>query len=148
VSAEHLEYADREGIAALVNAGTVAVSLPLASLYLREAYLPAREMLKAGVKVAVATDFNPGSAPSYHLPLAMTLACLNQQMTPQEVLMGATSIAARAIAAEHRIGSLLPGYEADIAIIDAPSLNQWLYHFRANACSAVVKSGQWQGQIS
>ncbi len=148
VSAEHLEYADKEGIAALANAGTVAVSLPLASLYLREAYLPAREMLKAGVKVAVATDFNPGSAPSYHLPLAMTLACLNQQMTPQEVLMGATSIAARAIAAEHRIGSLLPGYEADIAIIDAPSLNQWLYHFRANACCAVVKSGQWQRQIS
>jgi imidazolonepropionase len=148
VSAEHLEYADEEGIAALANAGTVAVSLPLASLYLREVYLPARKMLNAGVRVAVATDFNPGSAPSYHLPLAMTLACLNQQMSPQEVLMGTTTIAARAIAAEHRIGSLLPGYEADIAIIDAASLNQWLYHFRANACSAVIKSGQWQGQIS
>lgn len=148
VSAEHLEYADEEGIAALADAGTVAVSLPLASLYLREAYLPARKMLKAGVRVAVATDFNPGSAPSYHLPLAMTLACLNQQMTPQEVLMGATSIAARAIAAEQRIGSLLPGYEADITIIDTPTLNQWLYHFRANACCAVAKSGRWERQIS
>lgn len=144
VSAEHLEYADQQGIKALANAGTVAVSLPLASLYLREAYMPAREMLQAGVRVAIATDFNPGSAPSYHLPLAMTLACLNQQMTPQEALMGATTIAARAIAAEQRIGSLLPGYEADIAVIDTPSLNQWLYHFRANACCAVVKSGRWQ----
>jgi len=144
VSAEHLEYADQEGIQALANAGTVAVSLPLASLYLREAYLPARDMLQAGVRVAVATDFNPGSAPSYHLPLAMTLACLNQQMTPQEVLMGATTIAARAIAAEQRIGSLLPGFDADIAIIDAPSVNQWLYHFRANACCAVIKSGLWE----
>ena len=144
VSAEHLEYADEEGIKALAEAGTVAVSLPLASLYLRERYLPARQMLDAGVRVAVATDFNPGSAPSYHLPLAMTLACINQQMTPQEVLMAATTVAARAIAAEQRIGSLLPGYDADIAIIDAPTLNHWLYHFRANACCGVIKSGQWR----
>ncbi len=143
VSAEHLEYADEEGIKALAQAGTVAVSLPLASLYLRERYLPARKMLEAGVRVAVATDFNPGSAPSYHLPLAMTLACINQRMTPQEVLMAVTTVAARAIAAERQIGSLLPGYAADIAIIDAPSVNHWLYHFRANACTGVVKSGQW-----
>jgi imidazolonepropionase len=146
VSAEHLEYADKEGIRALAESGTVAVSLPLASLYLRERYLPAREMLEAGVRVAVATDFNPGSAPSYHLPLAMTLACVNQQMTPQEVLMGATTIAARAISAEHRIGSLQPGYEVDIAIMDSPTVNHWLYHFRANACCDVVKSGLWQRQ--
>ncbi len=148
VSAEHLEYADEEGIAALAKAGTVAVSLPLASLYLRENYLPARKMLKAGVRVAVATDFNPGSAPSYHLPLAMTLACINQQMTPQEVLMGVTTIAARAVAAEQHVGSLLPGYTADIAIIDTPSLNQWLYHFSANACCGVIKSGHWVRRLS
>ena len=143
VSAEHLEYADPDSIKALAQAGTVAVSLPLASLYLSEAYIPAREMLSAGVKVAIATDFNPGSAPSYHLPLAMTLACLNQQMTPQEVIMGATTIAARAVSAERRIGSLQPGFEADIAIVDAPSVNHWLYHFRSNACCGVIKSGKW-----
>ena len=147
VSAEHLEYADTEGIRALAKAGTVAVSLPLASLYLNERYLTARKMLAAGVRVAVATDFNPGSAPSFHLPLAMTLACLNQKMTPQEVLKGATSVAARAVSAEHRIGSLLPGYEADIAIIDAPNVNHWLYHFRANACCGVIKSGQWINRL-
>jgi len=143
VSAEHLEYADPDGIKALALAGTVAVSLPLASLYLGERYIPAREMLDAGVRIAVATDFNPGSAPSYHLPLAMTLACLNQRMTPQEVLMGATTVAARAVSAEQRIGSLLPGFDADITIIDAPSVNHWLYHFRANACCGVIKSGNW-----
>ena len=147
VSAEHLEYADTEGIKALAKAGTVAVSLPLASLYLREPYLPARKMLDAGVRVAVATDFNPGSAPSYHLPLAMTLACLNQKMTPQEVIMGATTVAARAVSAEGRIGSLLPGYHADIAIIDAPCVNHWLYHFRPNACCGVIKSGKWVRQL-
>ncbi len=148
VSAEHLEYADTQGIEALAKAGTVAVSLPIASLYLREPYLPARKMLDTGVRVAVATDFNPGSAPSYHLPLAMTLACLNQGMTPQEVIMGATTVAARAISAEKRIGSLLPGYDADIAIIDAPSVNHWLYHFRPNACCGVIKSGQWVRQLT
>lgn len=144
VSAEHLEYADEDGIRAMAQAATVAVSLPLASLYLNEPYLPARKILDAGVRVAVATDFNPGSAPSYHLPLAMTLACLNQKMTPQEVIMGATTVAARALSEEQRIGSLLPGYEADIAIMDAPSVNHWLYHFRANVCCGVIKSGQWE----
>jgi imidazolonepropionase len=94
------------------------------------------------VRVAVATDFNPGSAPSCHLPLAMLLACLNQGMTPQESLMGATTVAARAIGSEGRIGSLLPGCDADIANIDAPDLNHWLYHFRANACVGVIKKGR------
>lgn len=143
VSAEHLEYIDDEGIFALADAGTVAVSLPLASMYLKEAYLPARKMLAAGVAVAIATDFNPGSSPSYHLPLAMLQACLYQQMTPQEVLHGATSVAAKAVERGDRIGSLQPGYQADIAIIDAPDLNQWMYHFRANACHRVIKKGQW-----
>ena len=147
VSAEHLEYASDAGIKALAAAGTVAVSLPLASLYLREAYMQARKMLNAGVKVAVATDFNPGSAPSYHLPLAMTLACINQQMTPQEVLNATTTIAARALSAQHRVGSLMPGFNADIAIIDSPSLNHWLYHFRANACCGVIKTGRWQRDL-
>jgi imidazolonepropionase len=142
VSAEHLEYVSDTGIHALAEAGTVAVSLPLASLYLREPYLPARRLLDAGVRVAVATDFNPGSAPSYHLPLALSLACLNQGMTPQEALMGCTAVAARAVARADRIGSLASGFRADIAVIDAPSLNHWLYHFSPNACVAVFKNGQ------
>ncbi len=142
VSAEHLEYVSDEGVAAMARSGTVAVSLPLASLYLGEPYLPARKLLAAGVPVAVATDFNPGSAPSYHLPFAMTLACLNQRMTPQEALNGATSVAAKALGRGDRVGSLLPGYRADLALIDAPNLNHWLYHFVANACTAVFKDGQ------
>jgi imidazolonepropionase len=143
VSAEHLEYVSPEGIQALAAAGVTAVSLPLASLYLRQRYLPARQLLEQGVAVAVATDFNPGSAPSYHLPLALTLACLNQGMTPAEALMGATTIAARAIGRQDSIGSLQPGYQADFALIDAPDLNHWLYHFRDNACVGVVKRGDW-----
>lgn len=143
VSAEHLEYISREGIDALASSGTVAVSLPLASLYLGEPYIPARDLLSSGVPVAVATDFNPGSAPSYHLPLALTVACIHQRMTPQEALNGATSVAARAISAGDGIGSLLPGYKADLAVLDAPSINQWLYHFVPNACVKVLKKGLW-----
>ena len=143
VSAEHLDYISEDGIRALAASGTVAVSLPIASLYLGEPYLPARKLIEAGVPVAVATDFNPGSAPSYHLPFAMTLACLNQKMTPQEVLNGATTIAARAVGRQQSIGSLIPGYQADLAIIDAPSLNHWLYHFVPNACASVVKRGEF-----
>ncbi|MDX1380189.1 MAG: imidazolonepropionase [Xanthomonadales bacterium] len=141
-SAEHLEYASDDGIAALARAGTVAVSLPLASLYLNERYLDARRFMAAGARVAVATDFNPGSAPSYHLHLALLLACANQRMTPAEALMGATTVAARALGREHRVGSLQAGYQADLAVIDAPDLDHWLYHFRPNACVAVYKRGQ------
>ncbi len=142
-SAEHLERIDAAGIAALAAAGVVAVSLPLASLYLQDDYLDARSLIDAGTRLAVATDFNPGSAPSYHLPLALTLACLNQHMTPAEVLKGATSYAAAALDRDRVIGSLLPGFRADITIIDAPSVNHWIYHFQADACSAVVKSGRY-----
>jgi len=143
VSAEHLEYISDEGIDALAASGTVAVSLPLASLYLSEPYLPARKLLDAGVPVAVATDFNPGSAPSFHLPLAMTLACINQGMTPQEALNGATAVAAGAVSLQDSRGSLVAGFDADLAIIEAPDLNQWLYHFVPNACAEVLKAGQW-----
>lgn len=143
VSAEHLEYAREEDIRAMAEAGTVAVSLPIASLYLREPFLPARQWIDAGVRVAVATDFNPGSAPSYHLHLAMTLAAVQQRMSPAEVLRGVTNHAARAVGLEQSHGSLLPGYQADLAVIDAPDINHWLYHFRPNACRATLKAGEW-----
>jgi len=142
-SAEHLEHISDQGITAMAASGTVAVSLPIASMYLGAGYLPERQLIDAGVSVAVATDFNPGSAPSFHLPLAMTLACINQAMTPVEVLCGATSIAAKAVGLEHQAGSLVQGSQADLALIDAHDINQWLYHFRPNACLAVMKNGEW-----
>ena len=143
VSAEHLEYASEKDIAAMAKAGTVAVSLPVASMYLREPFLPARRWMDAGACVAVATDFNPGSAPSYHLHLAMTLAAVHQRMSPAEVLRGATTHAARAISLEKTHGSLIEGYRADLAVIDAPDINHWLYHFRPNACAGTLKNGKW-----
>ena len=90
----------------------------------------------------MATDFNPGSAPSYHLPLALTLACNLQRMTPAEALKGATVYGARAIGLEDRIGSIEPGKAADFAVIDAPDVDTWLYHFRPNACLATFLGGE------
>jgi imidazolonepropionase len=141
VSADHLECISERGIAALREAGVVAVSLPLAALYLRQQPMPARRLIDSGVAVAVATDFNPGTAPSYHLPLALTLACTLQRMTPAEALKGATIYAARAVGLEAKIGSLEPRKAADLAVIDAPDVDHWLYHFRPNACVMTLIGG-------
>lgn len=141
LSADHLEHVSDRGIAAMAAAGVVAVSLPIASLYLGQPAMPARRLISAGVGVAVATDFNPGSAPSYHLPLAMTLACTLQRMTPAESLKGATFYAAKALGREGRVGSLEAGKAADFAVMEAPDLDTWLYHFRPNACRLTVREG-------
>jgi imidazolonepropionase len=142
VSADHLECASDAGIAAMASAGVVAVSLPIATLYLRQAPMPARKFIEAGVPVAVATDFNPGSAPSWDLPLAMMLACHLQRMTPAEVLKGATSIAARAIGLAGKAGEVAVGCRADLAVIDSPDVNHWLYHYRPNACVLTLVAGR------
>jgi imidazolonepropionase len=141
LSADHLEHVSETGIRAMAGTGVVAVSLPLASLYLRQSPMPARRLIDAGVPLAVATDFNPGSAPSYHLPLALTLAGTLQNMTPSEALKGATIYAARAVGLEDSVGSLEVGKAADFAVMDAPDVNQWLYHFRPNPCVMTVVSG-------
>lgn len=147
LSADHLEHVTEEGIAALARSGCVAVTLPLAALFLGAPAAPARRLLEAGVPVAVATDFNPGTAPSHHLPLALLLACTLQRMTPAEALIGATASAARALGLSGRAGALEPGAYADFAVIDAPSVAEWLLHFRANACVLTVAGGAviWRG---
>jgi len=141
LSADHLEHVSARGIDALKAAGTVAVSLPLASFVLRQPPLPARRLISAGVPVAVATDFNPGSAPSYHLPVVLSLGCTFQSMTPAEMLKGATIYGARAVGLERQVGSLESGKAADFALVDAPDVAHWLYHLRPNACSLTVIGG-------
>ena len=100
MSADHLECASEAGIAAMARAGVVAVSLRSRRSTWARRPRPRAAGSTAGVAVAVATDFNPGSAPSYHLPFALTLACTLQRMTPAEALKGATIIAARAVGLE------------------------------------------------
>lgn len=134
VSADHLEYTSAEGRRAMAAAGVVGVCLPFASLYLNQPSMNARAFLDDGVDVAVATDFNPGSAPSFDLPLALMLACTMSRLTPAEALKGATLIAARAVGLDHDRGSIEVGKRADFAELSADNVDQWLYHFRPNVC--------------
>jgi imidazolonepropionase len=100
-------------------------------------------LINGGVEVAVATDFNPGSAPSYNLPLAMMLACNMGRMTPAEALKGATIYAAKAINRDGKTGSLQAGKQADFAIIDATDPNFWMYHFvKKDAAGLILKGKQ------
>ena len=140
-SADHLEHASDEALERMAARGVVAVTLPFASLYTFDRPLDARRVLHRGVSIAVATDYNPGSAPSYHLPLALMLACTLSRLTPHEALKGATLHAARAVGLEHSIGSLEPGKQADFVVHDAPSMNHLLYQFRGAPATLTVKRG-------
>jgi imidazolonepropionase len=141
VSADHLEHVSKRAIARLAKAGTVAVSLPIATMYLGTPPLPARALIQAGVPVAVATDFNPGTAPSFHLPLALTLAATLQKMTPAEALKGATLYGARAVGLDGEVGSLEAGKAADFVVLDAPDEDHFVYHFRPSANLLTVIGG-------
>ena len=119
LSADHVEYADEAGIAAMAKAGVVAVLLPGAFLMLREERPPPIEALRGrGVSMAVATDCNPGTSPVASLLAAMTLACVQFRLTPEEALAGATRHAARALGMATRIGTLEAGKAADLAVWD------------------------------
>jgi imidazolonepropionase len=140
-SADHLEHTSDAELAHMAARGVVAVTLPLASLYTFDKPLDGRRVLQHGVYLAVATDYNPGSAPSYHLPLALMLACTLSRLTPHEALKGATLYAARALALDHMLGSLEPGKQADFVVHDAPNANHWLYQFRGAPALLTVKRG-------
>lgn len=129
-SADHLEKISENGIKRMAEAGVVGVTLPLASLYTQESPLDCRKVVEGGVKVAVATDFNPGSAPTYDLPLAMMLACNQGRLTPAQALKGATIYASKAIRMDAQIGSVEAGKSADFAIVDAPNPDFWMYHYQ------------------
>lgn len=118
-SADHLEFADRAGVAALAEAGTVAVLLPGAFYFLREKQKPPVELLRAaGVPMAVASDLNPGTSPFASLRLAMNMACVLFGLTPEEALAGATREAAKALGRADRMGTLEAGKQADFLVWD------------------------------
>lgn len=142
ISAEHLIVCDDKGIESMAKGGTVACLLPATSFYLNATYAPARKMIEAGVPVALASDFNPGSCPCLNLQLVINLACLKYRLTPEEVLTGVTLNAAAAINRAEQIGSLEEGKQADIAIWDAPDLNYLCYRLGSNLTKCVIKKGE------
>jgi imidazolonepropionase len=142
LSADHLEYVSAEGIAAMAQAGTVAVLLPGAFYFLREKQLPPVEALRqAGVPIAIATDSNPGTSPTTSLLLMLNMACTLFRMTPEEALAGVTRNAAKALAMQDSHGTLEAGKAADFVLwnIDHPA--ELAYHIGLNPCAGVVKAG-------
>lgn len=143
VSADHLLCTDRDGIEALAKSGTIAVLLPGTSFNLMTGrYAPAQEMVEAGVAIALATDYNPGSCPTENLQLIMTLGCLKLGLTPAQVLAAVTINAAHAVKMGDRIGSLEAGKQADIVIFDADNEAYLPYHFGVNHTWMAIKSGR------
>jgi len=133
VSADHLDYTDTEGMQALARAGVVGVLLPGAVFFLGlNRYPPARDMIAAGVPLALSTDFNPGSCMSLNIHLMMTIACVRCRMTIPETLTAVTHNAACAINRQSVMGSLTPGKYADFVILDCPRYEMIPYHFGHN----------------
>lgn len=147
LSADHLLHISDDGIGALKTGRTVATLLPGTAFYLRlRDYAPARKLLDAGVSVALATDFNPGSCMSENLQLIMTLACLQMGMTPAEVIRGVTLNGAKAVDCHRDRGSITVGKRADLTLFRVGSYNELLYHFGVNHLAQVYVEGQcaWQ----
>ena len=141
ISAEHLIVCPPEGIAAMAKAGTVACCLPATSFYLGSTFAPVRDMVNAGVPVAMATDFNPGSCPSLNMQFVINLGCLKYRLTPEEVLTAVTLNAAAAINRADSVGSLEPGKLGDLVIWNAPDLNYICYRMGSNLVKTVIKKG-------
>ena len=147
-SADHLATPSPAGIAAMAEAAeagdpVVATLLPVTTWFLmKDHHAPARAFIDAGVPVAIGTDFNPGTSPTASLPLAMSFACLNLRMSPDEVLAAVTINAARAVGMEDEIGSLEPGKAADLVIWRVPTTAQIPYWPGADLVRTVIKRGR------
>ena len=141
ISAEHLIVCPPEGIESMARGGVVACLLPATSFYLGATFAPARDMVNAGVPVAMATDFNPGSCPCLNLQFVINLGCLKYKLTPEEVLTAVTLNAAAAIDMAGQVGSVEPGKQGDLVIWDAPDLDYICYRMGSNLAKTVVKKG-------
>jgi imidazolonepropionase len=140
-SADHLVHVPADGIAAMASAGVIATLLPCAAFYLKLGrFAPARELIAAGVPVALATDINPGGGFSPSMPFAMTLACFGMKMTFEEALVGATINAAASIDRDGRCGSLEPGKQFDAVLVNGPAIN--LLRVGAASIAGVFKRGK------
>ena len=140
-SADHLIHATGEEIAAMKAAGVVAVMLPGTSYTLGIKFAPARSFLEAGVKIALASDFNPGSCNSENLQMMISLACQGMKLTPDEALYAATVGGAAALRRDD-VGSLAAGKRCDFSVLAAESRSELPYHFGVNLVGDVVVGGR------
>ena len=140
-SVDHLEATGPEGVRAVAGSDVAAVLLPVAALFLGRPMPAGRELLEAGAIVALATDFNPGSAFCASLPIAMTLACTQLGLGPAAALAACTVNAAHVLGRANRVGRISAGFAADLLLLDAPDWRHLAYHFGGDLISVVVKDG-------
>jgi len=143
LSADHLMAISDAGILAMSKSDTVATLLPGTTFFLgTNTWAPARKLLDAGVTVALATDFNPGSNMSLSMPFVMTLAVIYLHMTPLEALQAGTIGAAKSMGVENNIGSISPGYKADAILWQVDNYRQIPYFYGSNQVNQIVVGGK------
>jgi imidazolonepropionase len=141
-SVDHLEVTGSAGIAALAVSDTVGVLLPASALFLGRPMPPARALVDAGAAVALATDFNPGSAYCESLPLVCGLACTQLGLSPDEALSAVTVNAGHVLGRADRKGRLAAGYDADLVLLEAPDWRHLVYHLGGDVVSEVILAGR------
>jgi imidazolonepropionase len=140
-SVDHLEATGDAGIEAFAASDVTAVLLPASALFLDRPMPPARALVDAGAAIALATDFNPGSAFCESLPLVCSLACTQLHLSPSEALAACTVNAAHVLGRADRIGRLAPGYAADVVLLDAPNWRYLAYHLAGDVVHTVLAGG-------
>jgi imidazolonepropionase len=141
-SFDHLDHISDEDIAPLAKHDTVATLVPGANYFLHtDRYPDARKLIDAGVPVALATDYNPGSSPTGNMQFVLSLACTQMRMSPSEAIAAATINGAYALRLEGRKGSIEPGKDADLAVFDVKDYREIAYWFAMNRCSGTVLNG-------
>jgi imidazolonepropionase len=141
-SIDHLEATGDDGVRALGASEVAAVLLPASALFLDRPMPKARALVEAGGTVALATDFNPGSAFCESLPLVCSLACTQLGLSPAQALAACTVNAAHVLGRADRIGRLAPGYQADVVLLDAPDWRYLAYHLAGDVVEAVIVGGR------
>jgi imidazolonepropionase len=140
-SIDHLEATGEDGVRALAASQVTAVLLPASALFLGRPMPPARALVDGGAAVALATDFNPGSAFCESLPLVCSLAATQLRLSPAEALAACTVNAAHVLGRADRVGRLAPGYAADLVLLDAPDWRYLAYHLGGKVVAGVVLAG-------
>jgi len=142
VSFDHMDHVNDDDILELAKRDTVATLVPGANYFLGlKEYPQARKLIDAGVPVALATDYNPGTSPTLSMPMAMSLACTHMKMSPSETIATATINGAWALRLANRKGSIEPGKDADLAVFAVNDYREIPYWFGTNHCEVTIMNG-------
>ncbi len=146
-SFDHMDHVNNEDVKQLAKVDTVATLVPGANYFLGlKSYPDARRLIKAGVSVALATDYNPGTSPTISMPMAMSLACTQMKMSPAEAIAAATINGAWALRLADHKGSIEPGKDADLAVFDVEDYREIPYWYAANHCRVTLLNGVIAGR--